>query len=118
MSKSTKDILLIKDLASFEKLVNRDHSPYNINMMVMPGTLEDKPMAKTNSCEAPHFQYHISGILRIKMDDGTTFDCKPRDVPYLPMGHDAWVIGKEPVVVIDFQGMIDYATSNPVGSKQ
>ncbi len=77
-----------------------------------------KPMAKTNSCEAPHFQYHISGILRIKMDDGTTFDCKPGDVSYLPMGHDAWVIGKEPVVVIDFQGMIDYATANPVGSKQ
>ena len=37
-----KDILLIKDLAAFEKLVNRDGRPYDINMMVMPGTLEDK----------------------------------------------------------------------------
>jgi hypothetical protein len=25
------------------------------------------------------------------------------------MGHDAWVVGNEPVVVVDFQGMVDYA---------
>ena len=37
-----KDILLVKDLATFEKIVNRDLRPYDINMMVMPGTLEDK----------------------------------------------------------------------------
>jgi len=68
-----------------------------------------KESAGTKSCEAPHYQYHVSGTLRILMDDGTTFDCKPGDVSSLPMGHDAWVIGKEPVVVIDFQGMVDYA---------
>jgi hypothetical protein len=27
---------------------------------------------------------------------------------FLP-GHDAWVVGNEPVVVVDFQGMADYA---------
>lgn len=70
-----------------------------------------KPIAKTESCHAPHFQYHVSGILRVKMDDGTILDCKPGDVSYLPMGHDAWVVGNEPVVVIDFQGMVDYAKS-------
>src|SRR6185436_21107038 len=32
-----------------------------------------KPLAGTESCEAPHFQYHVSGILRVKMDDGTEF---------------------------------------------
>ena len=37
-----KDILLIKDLAAFEKLINRDGRPYDIDLMVMPGTLEDK----------------------------------------------------------------------------
>lgn len=39
---SRKDILLIENLAAFEKLINRDQKPYDINMMVMPGTLEDK----------------------------------------------------------------------------
>lgn len=37
-----KDILVIKDLATFEKIINRDKKTYDINMMVMPGTLEDK----------------------------------------------------------------------------
>lgn len=68
-----------------------------------------KPLVKTNSCEAPHFQYHVSGTLRIRMDDGTERDCKAGDVSLLPSGHDAWVVGNEPVVVVDFQGMVDYA---------
>jgi len=68
-----------------------------------------QPIVKTKSCEAPHFQYHVSGVLKIKMDDGTILECKAGDISYLPMGHDAWVEGNEPVVVVDFQGMIDYA---------
>jgi hypothetical protein len=68
-----------------------------------------QPIAKTKSCEAPHFQYHVSGVLRVKMDDGTELDCRPGDVSLLPSGHDAWVIGDEPAVVVDFQGMVDYA---------
>jgi hypothetical protein len=68
-----------------------------------------QPIAKTKSCEAPHFQYHVSGVLKVKMDDGTILECKAGDVSLLPMGHDAWVVGNEPAVVIDFQGMIDYA---------
>jgi hypothetical protein len=68
-----------------------------------------QPLAKTRSCEAPHFQYHVAGVLRVKMDDGAEFDCKPGDVSFLPSGHDAWVIGNEEAVVVDFQGMLDYA---------
>lgn len=68
-----------------------------------------KPIAQTESCEAPHFQYHISGVMRVKMDDGFEFDCKPGDVSMLPPGHDAWVVGDEPVVLVDFQGMERYA---------
>lgn len=68
-----------------------------------------QPLAKTHSCEAPHFQYHVSGVLRVKMDDGSEFDLKAGDVSLLPSGHDAWTIGNEPAVVVDFQGMIDFA---------
>lgn len=67
-----------------------------------------QPLVNTKSCEAPHFQYHVSGVLRILMDDGTEFDCRPGEVSLLPSGHDAWVVGNEPAVVVDFQGMIDY----------
>ncbi len=68
-----------------------------------------QPLVGTKSCEAPHFQYHVSGVLHILMDDGKEFDCKPGDVSFLPSGHDAWVVGDEPVVIVDFQGMVDYA---------
>jgi hypothetical protein len=68
-----------------------------------------QPLAQTKSCEAPHFQYHVSGVLHVLMDDGTQLDCKPGDVSLLPSGHDAWVVGDEPAVVVDFQGMVDYA---------
>jgi hypothetical protein len=70
-----------------------------------------QPIAKTKSCEAPHFQYHVSGVLKILMDDGTEFECRPGDVSLLPSGHDAWVVGDQPAVVVDFRGMIDYAKS-------
>ena len=68
-----------------------------------------KPIAKTKSCEAPHFQYHESGILHVKMDDGTEMDVGPGEISLIPPGHDAWVVGVEPVVLIDFQGMVEYA---------
>lgn len=70
-----------------------------------------QPIAKTKSCEAPHFQYHVSGVLKVRMDDGNEFECRPGDVSLLTSGHDAWVVGNEPVVIVDFQGMADYAKS-------
>ena len=68
-----------------------------------------QPIAQTHSCEAPHFQYHVAGTLHVIMDDGTEFDCKPGDVSLFPSGHNAWTVGNETVIVVDFQGMIDYA---------
>jgi hypothetical protein len=68
-----------------------------------------KPMVGTDSCEAPHFQYHVSGQLGILMDDGTEITAGPGDITSLPSGHDAWVIGDEAVVVIDWFGASNYA---------
>jgi quercetin dioxygenase-like cupin family protein len=70
-----------------------------------------KPIAGTQSCTAPHFQYHVSGRLAVQMDDGTEFVAGPGDVTSLPSGHDAWVVGEEPVVVVDWFGASNYARS-------
>ncbi len=51
----------------------------------------------------------MAGTLRVRMDDGTEKDFKAGDVSLLGAGHDGWVVGDEPVVVIDFQGMLDFA---------
>ena len=67
-----------------------------------------KPIAGTDLCEAPHFQYHVSGTIRIRMADGTEFDAKAGDLTVLPAGHDAWVIGDEDVVAVDWQGALHY----------
>ena len=48
-----------------------------------------KPIAGTDWCEAPHFQYHLQGTLRIQMADGSQFDAVAGDVTALPQGHDA-----------------------------
>jgi hypothetical protein len=71
-----------------------------------------KPIAKTTWCEAPHFQYHVSGTLHIVMSDGSEFDARPGDVTALPSGHDAWVVGNEPVVVVDWFGASNYARAS------
>jgi hypothetical protein len=68
-----------------------------------------KPIAGTELCEAPHFQYHVRGTLHIVMGDGTEFDARPGDVTALPEGHDAWVVGDEPVIVVDWYGASNYA---------
>ncbi|HYJ61424.1 MAG TPA: cupin domain-containing protein [Actinomycetota bacterium] len=68
-----------------------------------------RPIAGTDSCEAPHFQYHLAGRLAIRMDDGSEFVAGPGDITSLPSGHDAWVLGKEDVVVVDWFGASEYA---------
>ena len=68
-----------------------------------------KPVAGTEWCEAPHFQYHLSGRLHVLQNDGVEFEAVAGDVTALPAGHDAWVVGNEPVVVIDWSGASNYA---------
>jgi hypothetical protein len=63
-----------------------------------------KPVVRTEWCEAPHLQYVISGKYRVRMKDGTEFDIGPGDVASVPPGHDAWVVGDEPLVGIEFVG--------------
>jgi hypothetical protein len=43
------------------------------------------------------------------MDDGTEFIATQGDITSLPSGHDAWVVGDEPVVVVDWFGATHYA---------
>ncbi|AUG75088.1 cupin [Kitasatospora sp. MMS16-BH015] len=68
-----------------------------------------KPLAGTDSCQASHAGYVLSGRMHIVMDDGQAEDFGPGDFMACPPGHDAWVLGDEPCVVIDWQGYVDYA---------
>ena len=68
-----------------------------------------KPIAGTDLCLAPHFQYQVQGVLRIRMADGTELETLAGAVTAVPEGHDAWVVGDEAVVLVDWWGASNYA---------
>jgi quercetin dioxygenase-like cupin family protein len=68
-----------------------------------------RPISGTESCQVAHYQYVLSGRLMIVMDDGSEMELHPGDVAVIPPGHDAWVIGDDEFVAIDFGGMKEYA---------
>ena len=68
-----------------------------------------KPIAGTSSCQVAHAGYVMSGHLTIRMDDGSEENFDPGDVMVVAPGHDAWVVGPEPCVMLDWQGALNYA---------
>lgn len=60
------------------------------------------PTVHTQSCQVPHINYVISGRMIIAMDNGIQKEMNSGDVAVIPPGHDAWVLGDEPCIVIDF----------------
>jgi hypothetical protein len=61
-----------------------------------------KPLAGTGTCQAIHLGYILSGRMRVRMDDGTEGEAGPGDVVHIASGHDAWVVGEEACVFLDF----------------
>jgi mannose-6-phosphate isomerase-like protein (cupin superfamily) len=68
-----------------------------------------KPIAGTDSCQAHHTLYIVSGRMGVRMDDGTEFELGPGDASVIAPGHDAWTIGEEACVGIDTTGVARYA---------
>lgn len=68
-----------------------------------------KPVAGTESCEAPHTGYIITGRMHVTMDDGAEGDLGPGDAFVISPGHDAWIGGDEPCVALDWSAAEDYA---------
>lgn len=67
------------------------------------------PIAGTKSCQAPHLGYVVSGRMRIRMEDGAEEELGPGDIFKIGPGHDAWVVGSEACVMVDFAGYTEYA---------
>jgi hypothetical protein len=68
-----------------------------------------KPIAGTDSCQAGHLLYCLSGRMKIVMDDGTEGEMGPGDMAYIAPGHDAWTVGDEACVGVDFGSIAEYA---------
>lgn len=70
-----------------------------------------KPIVKTESCQQAHTGYLISGRMSVRMNDGAESEFGPGEAVYIPPGHDAWVVGNDPCIGIDFTGARTYAKS-------
>ena len=78
---------------------------HNGRAVLNPGwrwSTDVKPLVGTQSCEVSHTAYIISGRLRARMNDGTEAELAAGDAHYVSPGHDGWVVGEEPCIVIDF----------------
>lgn len=84
-----------------------------IGRMVMePGWTWQKnvrPIAGTEQCLYHHLGYVLSGQLGVRMLDGTEAVIGPNEMFEIPPEHDAWVVGDEAWVAIDFRGARSYA---------
>jgi ethanolamine utilization protein EutQ (cupin superfamily) len=61
-----------------------------------------KDYAGTESCELPHVAVVQEGALHVVMDDGSEETFKVGDVMLLPPGHDAWTVGEQACVFVEF----------------
>lgn len=85
------------------------------SLMIGLGTVEPgfrwSEHARTESdeplCQVHHTQLLLSGRFAVEMDDGEYVEIEPNEVFDVPPGHDAWVIGDEPAVILDFLGNIE-----------
>jgi quercetin dioxygenase-like cupin family protein len=68
-----------------------------------------KPLSGTDTCQVEHIGYVQQGQMKVVMDDGTELTVGPGDVFHMPPGHDAWIVGDEPCVLLDFGGLSGYA---------
>ena len=61
-----------------------------------------KPIVGTDSCQVQHTGYVVSGRMHVVMDDGEEQEIGPGDVYVIRPGHDAWIVGDETYVGVDF----------------
>jgi class 3 adenylate cyclase len=72
-------------------------------------SVDVQPIAGTDTCQYHHLGVTLAGRLRAQMPDGTELEIGPGEVFEIPPGHDAWVVGDEPWVGVDFEAMRTYA---------
>lgn len=67
------------------------------------------PISGTRSCQSHHLGFVVSGRAHVVMDDGSEADLVPGTAIEIPPGHDAWVVGDEPHVTLEFSGVRSWA---------
>lgn len=72
-------------------------------------SVDVRPIAGTDLCMYHHLGYCLTGILHVVLEDGTSLEIGPEEAFEIPPAHDAWVIGDDPWITVDFAGMRSFA---------
>ena len=76
-------------------------------------SVDVKPIVGTERCEFHHVGLQLSGRWICEDREGNQVEIGPGEIFDIPPGHDAWVVGDELCVTLDFQGIADYALRSP-----
>lgn len=109
----------VKSLETPDQVLNMERGRFDIVAIAGGGvgratfepgwkwSAHEKPAvgASGDYCEQPHFVCVVAGHLHVVMADGGEFELRAGDIATIPAGHDGWVVGEEPVTMIDFGGV-------------
>jgi len=77
-----------------------------VKRMVYPAgfrwSVDMKPIVGTDLCMHAHVGFLVQGEIHIEYADGCVVEHKAPQIVAIDPGHDGWVVGKEPVVLIEF----------------
>ena len=77
-----------------------------VKRMVYPAgfrwSVDMKPIVGTERCMHAHVGFLAHGEIHIEYADGCVVEHKAPQIVAIEPGHDGWVVGKEPVVLIEF----------------
>ena len=74
-------------------------------MVYPPGfrwSVDMKPIVGTALCMHAHVGFLASGEIHIEYADGCVVEHRAPQIVAIDPGHDGWVVGREPVVLIEF----------------
>jgi quercetin dioxygenase-like cupin family protein len=63
-----------------------------------------RPSSSAESCHAVHAGCILQGRMAVRTDAGEEMEYEPGDAFYIPGGHNLWVVGDEPCIMIDITG--------------
>ena len=126
MLDANQTVLQVKNLDSPDERRTPPHGV--LDVVILPGatftratfepgwrwSVDVAPVVGTSSCQMAHAGVVLAGRFHVRMDDGREYDLRPGDAHVVAPGHDAWVVGDEPVLIIDVASTGD-APSGHVG---
>jgi hypothetical protein len=62
-----------------------------------------KPVVGTDSCQVRHVGVVQTGRMVVKHEDGSEVEIGPAEAYVIEPGHDAWVVGDERFVALEFE---------------